>query len=93
MFYTVTGFNFDQDDKYDPMFAELRGTVTIIDDDSSGVASNNDYNRVENGQRLLRATHPSDHAQAQLRDLVYPDYGGVVEDSEEEDEVYDDNED
>jgi hypothetical protein len=53
----------------------------------------NDCNRAENGQHLLRATNPPDLAHSQLRDLVYPDSDGVVEDCEEEDAVDDDGED
>jgi hypothetical protein len=38
MFYTVMGFQFDQDDKYDPAFDEGRCTITLVEDVSPGVA-------------------------------------------------------
>jgi hypothetical protein len=93
IFYTVMGFKLDQDDNYDPAFGEDRDTVTIIDDASPGVAYNDDFNRFECSQLLVWAKNPTDLAQAQLRDLVYPDSDGVVEDCEEEDAVDDDGED
>jgi hypothetical protein len=38
------GFQFNQDDNYDPAFDEDRGNVTLVDDDSPGAVYNDDCN-------------------------------------------------
>jgi hypothetical protein len=37
IFYTVMGYNFDQDDSYDYKFYEMKGTITIVEYTSPGV--------------------------------------------------------
>jgi hypothetical protein len=93
IFYTVMGFNFDQDNNYDPTFDEVKGTITIVEDTSPGLPYNNYCNRAELGQCLLRAKNPPDREQAHLGDLMFPDSYGVAEDFEEEDALDDDDED
>jgi hypothetical protein len=92
MFYTVIGFQFDQfdqDNNYYPACDEDVGNATLIDDASLSVIYNDDCSQCDHCQRLLRVTNPPDVAQAQLRNLVYTNSDGEVEDSEEEDAVDD----
>jgi hypothetical protein len=83
IFYTVMGFQIDQDDNHNPIFNEDRGTVTLLDDTSPDVAYNDACNQFENRQRLLGATNPSNLAQVTLRDLVYPNSYGDAGDSDD----------
>jgi hypothetical protein len=36
MFYTVMGYNFDQDDSYDSTLDEVKGTIHIVNNTSHG---------------------------------------------------------
>jgi hypothetical protein len=73
-------------------FFDVRGTVNIFEDASPCVAYNDGCSRYERYQRLIKATNPSDLTQATLRNLVFPNLDGEVEDLEEEDENEDEDE-
>jgi hypothetical protein len=85
MFYTVMGYNFDQDDSYDSTLDEVEGTITIVDDTSPGFTYKEDCNQAERGQQILRATNPPEIEQVHLNQLYFPNVYGVVESTGKED--------
>jgi hypothetical protein len=93
IFYTVMGYHFHagKDDNNNIIdLDEERGTFTIVEYSSPPVQYNDDCNRYERQQQLLKIANPPPLQRAQLNDLYLPNEQYLCEESQEEESNGDD---
>jgi hypothetical protein len=72
VYYTVMGYQFDQDESYNSALDEVLGASTIVDDDTPSIDYRYDDNRHERGQLTLTITNPPPLPQVTAADLQFP---------------------
>jgi hypothetical protein len=96
VYYTVMGYQFDQDESYNSSLDEVLGASTIVYDDAPPIDYRDDANRHERGHQTLTGTNPPPLPQVTAADLQFPNEEGEIsltddDDDGPNDEDYTDN--
>jgi hypothetical protein len=86
VYYTIMGYQFDNDKMYNPALDEVIGASTIVDDDAPPIDYRDDANRHERGQRTLAGTNPPPLPQVKAADLQFPNEKAEVSLSDDDDD-------
>jgi hypothetical protein len=86
VYYTVMGYQFDQDESYTSALDEVLGASTILDDDYPPIDYRDDANRHECGQPTLTGTNPPPLLQVTAADLQFQNEKGEISLTDDDDD-------